>query len=240
MLPLVLIRNEPDDTLGIAPAALAEEGFDLRLIDAWGTEQWPALDEVAGVLSFGGAMNCDQDDRYPFLAVERALLEEAIARDLPVLGVCLGAQLLVRAFGCPVFPAARRELGFPEISLTPAAGGDPVLGALPPRPRFFQWHEDAFAEPAGATVLALGDDEGDGVQAFRHGSRWGVQFHPEVSAEELDGWFTDNAATLQPAWGRVESELRAETAEHLPAANEHGSELFRRFARFVRGTSPDA
>ena len=168
------------------------------------------------------------------LAAITVLLQQTLDARVPVLGVCLGAQLLVRAFGCRVFRASRRELGFPEISLTSAAGDDPVLGALPSSPRFFQWHEDAFAEPPSATVLARGDDEGGGVQAFRHGSCWGVQFHPEVTAEELDRWFTDNAETLHHGWGRVQSELRAEMAEHLPTANELGAELFRRFARHVR------
>jgi len=235
MRPLLLIRNEPEDDFGLAPQAFASEGFDCHRVDAWADGPWPSLEEVAAMVPFGGAMNCDQVDRYPFLARERALLEEAIARDVPVLGVCLGAQLLVRAFGCPVFRAPRRELGFPKIALTPFARDDPVLGGLPEGVRFFQWHEDAFAEPPGATVLARGDD--GGIQGFRHGSRWGVQFHPEVTAGELDTWFSGSAASLQPMWGRVESELREETAEQLPMANHHGLELFRRFARYVRQRS---
>jgi GMP synthase (glutamine-hydrolysing) len=231
--PLLLIRNEREDDFGLAPGAFREEHVEPVSVDAWDESRpWPSLEDVSALVVFGGTMNCDQVDAYPFLARERSLLAEAVRGDLPVLGVCLGAQLLVRAFDCPVFPAPVRELGFPEILLTDAGRLDPVLGALPPRVRFFQWHEDAFRQPPGATVLATGGD--GGVQAFRSGSAWGVQFHPEVTAAELSRWFSNASATLQPIWGRERSDLERETAEYLPSANDHGRHLFRQFARYVR------
>jgi GMP synthase (glutamine-hydrolysing) len=236
MRSLLMLRNEAADDFGLAPAAFAAEGLPLLEVDAWDeSTPWPGLDELSGVAVFGGAMNCDQVDRFPFLARERVLLAKAVAEDVPVLGVCLGAQLLVRAFDQPVFEAPAKELGFPPIRVTAAAFEDPVLGALPSEVRCFQWHEDAFREPPGATVLATG--RGDSIQAFRHGSAWGVQFHPEVTAAELDRWFDADAATLGTAWGRDEAELRAETARWLPAANRCGTELLRGFARFVRERS---
>lgn len=238
MRSLLLIRNEPADDLGLAREALEDEGAECTVVDAWDARvEWPSLDDVSALVVFGGAMNCDQVERYPFLARERGLLAEAVGREvLPVLGVCLGAQLLVRAFDCPVFPAPRREVGFPEIRVEPEAGADPVLGGLPPRARLFQWHEDAFAEPPGATVLARGSD--GGVQAFRRGAALGVQFHPEVTAGELGRWFTEAAPTLEPVWGRAEDDLRREVAERIEEANTHGRELFRRFARLVRRSDP--
>jgi GMP synthase (glutamine-hydrolysing) len=233
---MLLIRNEREDDFGLAPGAFRDEGLDALMVDAWDEAgRWPALEEVSALVVFGGAMNCDQVEAYPFLAWERALLADAVARDVPVLGVCLGAQLLVRAFDRPVFRAPERELGFPEVHLTGAAGMDPVLGALPESVRFFQWHEDAFREPPGATVLATGRD--GSVQAFRKGPAWAVQFHPEVTAAELRRWFEGAAPTLEPVWGRDAGDLEREVADHLPAANEHGLELFRRFARHVKERS---
>jgi len=233
MGPALLVRNERADDFGLAPEALAEEGLEPLPVDAWDEARpWPRLDDLSALVVFGGAMNCDQVDRFPFLALERSLLAEAMARGLPVLGVCLGAQLLVRALDRPVLPGRVRELGFPVIRPTPDGTADPVLGGLPSEVRFFQWHEDVFEDPPGATILAR--DEDGGVQAFRTGSAWGLVFHPEVTGGELDRWLVDARATLEPAWGRDEADLRREVEERLPEANRFGRELFRRFARFVR------
>jgi GMP synthase (glutamine-hydrolysing) len=237
MRPVLLVRNEHEDDFGLAREAIQDEGLKCDTVDAWDpTVAWPSLEELSAVVVFGGAMNCDQVDRYPHLARVRSLMADAVREELPVLGVCLGAQILVRAFGCPVFPAARRELGFPEIRIEPEGRADPVLGALPARVRLFQWHEDAFDAPPGATLLAR--DANGGTQAFRHGRALAVQFHPEVTAPELDRWFAETSATLQPVWGRVESELRREVAERIREANAHGRELFHRFARYVKGSDP--
>jgi GMP synthase (glutamine-hydrolysing) len=221
-----MIRNEPSDDFGLAPAAFAVEGLPVLEVDAWdGAAPWPKPQEVSGMAVFGGAMNCDQVERFPFLATERALLARAVVEDLPVLGVCLGAQLLVRAFDCPVFPAPVRELGFPVITLTEHAEADPLLGHLPASAR----------SPPGSTVLATG--QGGAIQAFRAGSAWGVQFHPEVTADELDRWFDEAGNSITSRWGRDESDLRREVADELPAANHLGREIFRRFARLVRERS---
>jgi len=238
MRPVLLVRNEHEDDFGLARASIEGEGLECLTVDAWNPAvEWPSPDRVSGLVVFGGAMNCDQVDRFPHLGRVRSLMADAAHAELPVLGVCLGAQILVRAFGRPVFPAPRRELGFPEIRLEPEAAADPVLGGLPSRARLFQWHEDAFDAPPGATVLAR--DAGGGTQAFRLDRALAVQFHPEVTAPELDRWFAEASATLEPVWGRVESELRLEVAERIGEANAHGRELFRRFARYVQGSGSD-
>jgi GMP synthase (glutamine-hydrolysing) len=237
---LLVVRNEAADTLGLAPSAFDDEGLPVTVVDAWDpAAAWPEVPEVSGLAVFGGSMNCDQTDAYPYLARVRTLLREANDVDLPVLGVCLGAQLLARALGFPVVRAPRRELGFPEIELTEAGVADPVLGALPPKARMFQWHEDAFPLPAGAELLARGEDEG--VQAFRRGWAWGVQFHPEVTRPELEDWFSAaGSRSLESVWGRSPEDLREELAQHLPQANRYGADLFARFARQVHARSERA
>jgi GMP synthase (glutamine-hydrolysing) len=237
---LLIVRNESADTLGLAPPAFEAEDVPATVLDAWDpSATWPQATDLAGLVVLGGSMNCDQVDAHPFLLGVRRLLREATDRHLPVLGVCLGAQLLARALDQPVVRAPRRELGFPEIELTAAGLEDPVLGALPAKARMFQWHEDAFPLPPGADLLARGED--GGVQAFRLGWAWAVQFHPEVTSPELDDWFREaGRGSLESVWGRSPDELRRDVAQHLPAANRAGAELFRRFARQVRSRSERA
>lgn len=237
MRPLLLLRQEPEDDLGIAMDSLRGPGVPVVLIDAWdGGVAWPALEDVSGLVVFGGSMNCDQTDRHPWLARERTLMAGALGRGLPVLGVCLGAQLLVRALDQPVVRAPVQRVGFQEIRLTEAGRSDPVMGGLPERASFFQWHEDAFALPPGAALLAT--DADGGVQGFRFGTGWGVQFHPEVTREELNRWFEAAEDETGRVWGRPTAALHSEVSRGLPGATAWGRLVFSRFAGIVAGDHP--
>jgi GMP synthase (glutamine-hydrolysing) len=144
----------------------------------------PDHDEVAGAVVMGGPMNVDEVDRHPELAVEREWLGEALRRGLPLLGVCLGAQLLARALGAEVRPGEGKELGFAPVEVVDA--DDPILGALAPSTTVLHWHGDVFDLPEGAQHLARSTQAE--VQAFRHGSAWGVLFHPEADYALLEAW----------------------------------------------------
>lgn len=137
---------------------------------------------MGGLIVFGGEMNVDEIEAHPYLLRERQLMADALARGVPVLGICLGAQMLARVLGAPVRRAPVRELGFKPVRLTQAGTTDPLLGAFGRSACVFQWHEDTFDLPKGAELLAAGDTVTN--QAFRHGDRaWGVQFHFEVNQE---------------------------------------------------------
>ena len=170
------------------------------------------------IMVFGGAMHPDQDAEHPWLADEATFIREALAREVPLLGVCLGAQLIARAVGASVGPAARAEVGWHTVRLNAAGREDPVLGVLPPRVDAFQWHYYGFDLPTDAELLAENEAA---HQAYRLGERtWGVQFHPEVTRHMLDFWFVEGAAELpDPAT------IRAETDAYLGAWNEHGRRL---------------
>lgn len=240
--PIVLcVRNEPADSLGVAPRLLREAGCEVVVSDAFEHDPpSPAGDgRLAGLVVFGGEMNADQLDRYTYLRRVREMMRHAVDRAIPTLGICLGAQILARAFGARVYRAPVRELGFVPIVPSPAALDDPLLSQVRPGDHFFEWHEDTFDLPAGATLLATGNAVHH--QAFRIGSGWGIQFHPEVDAEEITRWLADAGPGLESAWGRAADQVMADVGRHLADQTSRAQGLFQAFARIAaaRSLSPE-
>jgi len=176
---------------GVFDEVVREQGHSLEEWSlAWGTPPPRPLDDYGAVLVFGGSMHADQDDRHPWLREETLFLQRVLDLHQPVLGVCLGAQLLARAAHSAVVAAAEPEVGWLEVELTPEARDDPVLGCLPDRFVAFQWHYYTYRLPAGAVELARSDVCS---QAFRLGEvAWGVQFHPEVTEAQIRSWLEDD------------------------------------------------
>jgi GMP synthase (glutamine-hydrolysing) len=233
MNPVLCVRNDRDDTLGITVAALAEAGLPVTRLDAFDPEaQWPRLDDISGLVVFGGEMNVDEVERYPYLLTQRQLMRRAVDAGLPVLGICLGAQILARALDARVYRAPVRELGFKPLMLTEAGRIDPLVGAFHSGDRVFQWHEDTFDLPDGGELLAVGDDVK--MQAFRTGrNAWGVQFHFEVDAEGVNAWLRTAEPSLERVWHRTGEEVRDELRLHLDAQQQRSHELFRAFGELI-------
>ncbi|HET7571494.1 MAG TPA: type 1 glutamine amidotransferase [Gaiellaceae bacterium] len=174
------------------------------------------------VLVFGGAMHADQDAIHPWLGDEARWLRGLLERGVPTLGICLGVQMLARAAGAWVGPLPEREAGWHEVELSEAGVSDPVLGALPRRFDALEWHYYTYGVPDGAVELARSEAC---TQAFRLGDAcWGVQFHPEVSAPQLERWLV--AKDVSPADAE---RLRAETRERIGGWNALGRELCHAF-----------
>jgi GMP synthase (glutamine-hydrolysing) len=193
---------------------------------AWGKPPKP-LDAYDAVIVFGGAMHADQDDHHPWLREENFFLQRLLDLRLPVLGVCLGAQLLAKAAHSWVGPASEPEIGWVDVSLTEAAAADPVLSQLPPKFEAFQWHYYTHGLPAGAEELARSRVC---TQAFRLGdAAWGVQFHPEVTLAQVESWLADKDDPA-PDPERV----RADTREKIGRWNELGSTLCLAFLETAR------
>jgi GMP synthase (glutamine-hydrolysing) len=229
MAPIVVIRHQPNAPLGIAADALDELGVPWTYLDVYEDGPWPELENVGGLIALGGEMNVDRVEDYPFLERGRTLLGEAVDRGLPVLGICLGAQLLARALGAEVKPSPVRELGFLRVDATGAGADDPVLAAFTPSARVFQFHEDASELPDGAELLFRGDLVSN--QAFRFGeSAYGVQWHFEVTEEIVSDW-CDETPDLEEEWGRSKEEVVAEARALLPAQQEAGRKVVGSFAR---------
>jgi GMP synthase (glutamine-hydrolysing) len=189
---------------------------------SWGTPPPRPVDSYDAYLVFGGAMHADQDAKHPWLGEETAWLKRLLAEQRPVLGVCLGVQLLARAAGAGVGPLAKAEIGWIDVALTDAGRDDPVLGVMPERFPGLVWHHYTYDVPAGAVELARTERT---TQAFRLGDAcWGVQFHPEVTADQLESWIVDFEDPPPDPDG-----LRAEIPQHIERWNELGITLCRAF-----------
>jgi GMP synthase (glutamine-hydrolysing) len=210
-----------------------------RILDACGAlevhtvkplagQMLPAHEEVAGAVVMGGPMGADEVERFPALATEREWLAEAARRGMPVLGVCLGAQLLARALGAEVRPGEGPEIGFAPVEIKDP--DDPVLGGLAPRTEVLHWHGDVFDLPDGAQRLA--SSERTEHQAFRAGNAWGVLFHPEADFALVEAWLMvpemidEAVAALGDAGTHTLAERAAEAEAALIERTTPGLEAF--------------
>jgi GMP synthase-like glutamine amidotransferase len=180
------------------------------------------------VLTFGGAMHVDQEDRHGWLRAEKALLAELLDRDVPLLGVCLGAELLGEAAGARPRRLGEPEIGWREVTVTDAARSDPLLAPLAPSFVGFQWHSYAVPLPPGATELARSPAC---LQAFRLGdAAWGIQFHAEVTASDAESWIDDYRSDEDAVRSGLDpKELRRRTREAIGDWNEIGRAICGRF-----------
>ncbi|MGH2783488.1 MAG: type 1 glutamine amidotransferase [Thermoleophilaceae bacterium] len=189
----------------------------------------PALDGFDAALVFGGEAQVDQEDAHPWLRPEKRLVRELLRRGTPLLGVCLGSQLVAEAAGAAVRPAARPEIGWHEIELAPAGAADPVLAGLPERFEGFAYHHYEWLLPPDGVALAR---SATCLQAFRLAGRpvWGLQFHAEVTEADLvswlGGWHEDPGAV---ATGLDPEAIRAESGRKIGAWNDVGRGISERF-----------
>jgi GMP synthase (glutamine-hydrolysing) len=202
MTRLLVVQHEPSAPPGLLAPAAAATGVELQVVEAPGQPVPVTLDGADGLVVLGGVMDADETDAYPHLARTMDLVRDAAARSAPTLGICLGAQLAAAALGGRAYPGpAGEELGWTKVELTEAGRGDPVTGALQEPAELFEWHHDTFDPPPGATLLAGGAVYPS--QAFRLGGVVAVQFHPEVDAPLLAGWWA--GSTPRPSYPIAEA-----------------------------------
>ena len=172
------------------PAAFEDElrsrGLDVTRVELDEGEALPDWREFPAIVVMGGPMGAYDEAEHPWLAGEKRLLREAVEADVPVWGVCLGAQLLASALGARVYRGDQPEVGLLPVHLTPEAADDPVFAGAPDSFPTLQWHGDSFDLPDGATLLA--SSPAYPHQAFRVGRSYGLQFHIEVPLELATEW----------------------------------------------------
>jgi GMP synthase (glutamine-hydrolysing) len=171
----------------------------------------PPADGSDALMIFGGSMHVDQNDGHPWLDPEKEFIREALERGTPILGVCLGSQLLAEAAGAQPYRIPEPEIGWYDIEITGAGAADPLLGPLAPSVELFEWHHYAAPLPPGAVELARTPAC---VQAFRIEGKpaWGLQFHAEVTRENLWSWLD--------AWDNAEASATSFDPERIRAASE--------------------
>ncbi len=234
---ILVFQHVPFEPLGTLDPLLRDAGFRIRYVN-FGRDaaQRPSLDKYAALIVLGGPMNSDQIDTYPNLITEVEIIREACDRDMSVLGICLGAQLMAKALGGSVSRNDEPEIGWYDVELTDDGRADPVLQGFAPRQRVFQWHEDGIELPRDVTLLA--GSVLSPVQAFRHGEHaYGFQFHLEASASLIERWLTvpANQPALEAAGSRVSPDrIRRQVPEHIAGLEALSHETFSRWiARFA-------
>jgi GMP synthase (glutamine-hydrolysing) len=184
----VALQHVPYEGPGLIAEAASRRGLELRLCHPYRGEPLPSSEEIDGLVVMGGPMSVHDTAEHPHLARESELIAMTVRAGCPVLGVCLGAQLLAHALGARVYRGEQAEIGCGAVSLTEAGREDPVLGSvgaatLP----VVHWHKDTFELPADASLLA--SSALFPHQAFRVGARaYGLQFHVEVDQELARAW----------------------------------------------------
>jgi GMP synthase (glutamine-hydrolysing) len=232
------INHERDAGPGVFAEAIAAAGAEL---DEWfiAESATPPGDPHGydAVLTFGGAMDVDQEDEHTWLPPEKALLAELLERGTPLLGVCLGAQLVSEAAGGKPRRASEPEIGWFEIEVTDEGADDPLIGPLAPAFEGFEWHSYESGPPPDAVVLARTPVC---AQAFRVGEAgWGIQFHAEVTAADANTWIADYRSDPDAVRIGVDPQaMAAELASRIDAWNELGRALCLRFLEAARVREP--
>ena len=222
---MLAVVHQRDAGPGVFGEEIRGRGYHL---DEW---LLPETDEAPGdplgydaVFVLGGSMNVDEGEKYEWIGRERGLLGRLLERRVPLMGLCLGGQMVAAAAGAVPRRAARPEIGWHRVELTDAGRADPVFGPLAPGFEAFEWHSYEFPLPPGAVALARSDVS---LQAARIGElAWAVQFHPEVSAADALHWIDDYETDADAVRIGVDpTALALETEAKIGAFNQLGRDL---------------
>ena len=233
-MSVLIIENMPGTPLGLVGEALNEAAVALRRIAAYDGMAIPSsVGSHTGLIVLGGVQNALDDENHPYLPEVCHLIREFHQAERPVLGICLGSQLIARAFGADNILGRPVEFGWCDVTPTDEALTDPVLGHLGAGAALFHWHTDTFSLPEGAVRLASSVMTQN--QAFRIGqTTYGVQFHFEAGKQVVGEWvtnFADDIASHSPDWP---DRYPAELARHGTAADSTGLDLARAWVRLLK------
>jgi GMP synthase (glutamine-hydrolysing) len=204
-MEVALLQHVPEEPGGIIEEFADARKIPLRRVKLFETGELPPLGSSSHLVILGGPMSVHDEGEYPYLRQEKALIRERIAHGLPVLGICLGAQLIASAGGAPVTPS-EPELGWSHVLQT----GENTFPGLPSRFRVFQMHGETFALPDGASLLCRGERVFN--QAFVWESALGLQFHLEMTRDMADNWTREYSAYTR-------ARIMGDTRRYLPGSH---------------------
>jgi GMP synthase (glutamine-hydrolysing) len=238
MEEVLVFQHDPFEDLGFFAEVLEKHRASYRVIRLFHGEM-PAEDweRIQALIILGGPMTCYDEEQFPFLRWEKRIIRAAIDDGTPILGVCLGAQLIANTLGTAVYPGPVKEIGWSPIAITPHGQVDSLLGYLPENATVFQWHTDGFDLPPGAIRLASSINYVN--QAFRLGKNiYGLQFHLEVTPRMIARWIAERSKDLAHAPYILPEKILADTQNYAPTLKYYGerflSEFIRRAARSTR------
>jgi GMP synthase (glutamine-hydrolysing) len=223
------LQHVATEPVGTIADGLQARGVGVEYVRVYAGEPVPrSLDEAVGLVVMGGPMGVYEQDELPFLRDEIRLIESALGDEKPVLGVCLGSQLLAAALGATVRKAGRKEIGWFAVSLTEEGRREPLFESVAERFVAYHWHGDVFDLPRGAVPLA--SSERTAHQAFRFGaSAYGFLFHLEATPQIVADMVTAFAGELEEE--RIDGdEIIRGMHEHLPKLEEIGAAAFAKWA----------
>jgi len=235
MKEVLVFQHDPFEDLGFFSEVLEKQRTAYRVLRLFHGEM-PAEDweRIGALIILGGPMSVNDEEEYPFLRWEKRIIRAAIDEAVPVVGICLGAQLIAVTLGTMVYHGRVKEIGWSPISITPHGQVDSLLGYLPENATVFQWHGDGFELPSGAIRLASSVNYKN--QAFRVGKNvYALQFHLEVTPPMIARWIDERSKDLAQAPYIMPDKILADTQNYAPILKYYGerflSEFIRRAAR---------
>jgi GMP synthase (glutamine-hydrolysing) len=236
MSRILVFQHVAAEPLGTLDPLIRKRGHRVKFVNfERNPDARPKLDRYRGLIVLGGPMNVEDRDKRAHLQTEIELIAEAVAQGKPVLGICLGAQLLAHALGAQVRRHALSEIGWYDLVSTEQGRSDPVFAPLGAAAPIFQWHSYTFDMPSGATHLAR--TETCEHQAFRHGNNaYGFQFHLEMDKALIERWlglpdYRDDL--IAAGLGRDAESIRADTFARIDAMHEAAHAVFSNFLDLI-------
>lgn len=235
MKKILVLQNVDCEDLGTMESAIKSRGMEYQYKHLYARDRAPLnLEGYSGLVILGGPMNVYETERYSFLKDEERLIKEAIQKDLPTLGLCLGAQLIAKTLEARVFAGNKKEIGWYSISLTDDGQSDPLFSNFEKANTVFQWHGDTFDIPSGAKRLA--ESKLFPNQAFKIGNKViGLQFHLEVTEEAVYKWMQKYEEELNKLKGYINSDqIKIDTSEKIENLQTLAERFYANFFKLIK------
>jgi GMP synthase (glutamine-hydrolysing) len=233
MRNILVLQHVAHEILGTLNPLLKQHGFRIRYVNfGRDPDARPSLEGYNGLIVLGGPMGVYEADKHGHIQIELQLIEEALKKEIPIMGICLGAQLLAKALSSEVKPHHTKEIGWHEVTFTPAGQKDAVFQNFAPTEKIFQMHGDTFDVPKSAEHLAYSSL--CAAQAFRYGQKaYGLQFHLEVDEAMIQRWLKieQNKKDLLACAPLTEADILRDTQKHIGRSLKLSQEAFTQFIK---------